>query len=73
MFEDNAKAIEFAFTKDETKSKNLNIKYLQFREEVKKGTISLYHKRTEDQIIDICRKPLPEASFTKFRERMMQW
>jgi hypothetical protein len=29
-------------------TKHLNIKYHHFREEVRKGTISLYHTRTED-------------------------
>jgi hypothetical protein len=40
---------------------------------VKKGTISIYYTRTEDQIADILTKPLPEASFTKFREKIMEW
>jgi hypothetical protein len=42
-------------------------------EEVRKRTISIYHTKTEDKIADIFTKPLPEASFTKFRERMMGW
>ena len=56
-----------------TRTKHLNIKYHHFREEVRKGTVSIYHTRTEDQIADIFTKPLPEASFVKFRERMMGW
>jgi hypothetical protein len=55
------------------RTKHLNIKYHHFREEVRKGTISIYHTRTEDQIADIFTKPLPEASFVKFREKMMGW
>jgi hypothetical protein len=40
---------------------------------VKKGTISIYHTRTEEQIADIFTKPLPEQPFMKFREKMMGW
>jgi hypothetical protein len=40
---------------------------------VRKGTISTYHTRTEEQIADVFTKPLSKSSFTKFRERMMGW
>ncbi len=74
VFEDNAGAIEIATVpKMRPRSKHLNIKYHHFREEVRKGTVSIYHTRTEDQIADIFTKPLPEASFVKFRESMMGW
>jgi hypothetical protein len=49
------------------------MKYHHFREEVRKGTISINHTRTEDQIADIFTKPLPEVPFVKFREKMMGW
>jgi hypothetical protein len=39
------------------RTKHLNIKYHHFREEVRKGTISIYHTRTEDQIADILPSP----------------
>jgi len=55
------------------RTKHLNIKYHHFREEVKKGTISIYHTRTEAQIADIFNKPLPEQPFMKLREKMMGW
>jgi len=72
VFEDNAGAIEIATVpKMRPRTKHLNIKYHHFREEVRKGTVSIYH--TKDQIADIFTKPLPEASFVKFRERMMGW
>jgi hypothetical protein len=58
---------------DQRRTKHLNIKYHHFREEVRKGTISIYHIRTEDQIADIFTKPLPEVHFVKFREKMMGW
>jgi hypothetical protein len=74
VFEDNAGAIEIAnVPKMRPRTKHLNIKYHHFREEVRKGTISIYHTRTEDQIADIFTKPLPEAPFVKFREHMMGW
>ncbi len=55
------------------RTKHLDITYHHFREEVRKGTISIYHTRTEDQIADIFTKPLPEVPFMKFREKMMGW
>jgi len=74
VFEDNAGAIEIAnVPKLRPRTKHLNIKYHHFREEVRKGTVSIYYTRTEDQIADIFTKPLPEASFTKFREKIMGW
>jgi hypothetical protein len=74
VFEDNAGAIEIAkVPKMRPRTKHLNIKYHHFREEVRKGTISIYHTKTEDQVADIFTKPLPEQSFTKFRENMMGW
>jgi hypothetical protein len=54
VFEDNAGAIEIAnVPKMKLRTKHLNIKYHHFREEVRMGTISIYHTRTEDQIADI--------------------
>ncbi len=74
VFEDNAGAIEIAnVPKMRPRTKHLNIKYHHFREEVRKGTISIYHTRTEDQIADVFTKPLPEVPFVKFRESMMGW
>ncbi len=55
------------------RTKHLNIKYHHFREEVKKGTISIYHVSTEEQIADIFTKALGESLFMKLRERMMGW
>jgi hypothetical protein len=74
VFEDNAGAIEIAnVPKMRPRTEQLNIKYHHFGEEVRKGTISIYHTRTEDQIADIFTKPLPEVPFVKFREKMMGW
>jgi hypothetical protein len=66
VFEDNEGAIKIAnVPKIRPRAKHLNIKYSEER------GISIYHTRTEDQMADIFTKPLPEASFTKFRERIM--
>jgi hypothetical protein len=44
VFEDNAGVIEIAnVPKMRPRTKHLNIKYHHFREEVKRGTISIYH------------------------------
>jgi hypothetical protein len=68
IFEDNVGAIEMAnIPTMRPRTKHLNIKYYHFREEVSKGTISIHHMRTEEQIADILTKPLPEASFRKLR------
>jgi hypothetical protein len=70
VFEDNAGAIEIAnVPKMRSRTKHLNIKYHHFREEVKKGTISIYHTRTEEQIVDIFTKPLPELPLTNLGKR----
>ncbi len=43
------------------RTKHLNLKYHHFREEVKKGTISIHHVSTMDQMADIFTKPLEEG------------
>jgi len=58
---------------NQRRTKHLNIKYHHFREEARKGTISIYHRRTKEQIADILIKPFPEVPCTKFREKMMSW
>jgi hypothetical protein len=74
VFEDNAGAIEIAnVTKMRPRTNYLNIKYHHFREEVRKGTINIYHTRTEGQIADTFTKLWPEVPFVKFREKMAGW
>jgi len=74
VFEDNEGAIEIAnVPKMRPRTKHLNLKYHHFREEVKKGTISIYHVSTKDQMADIFTKPLEEGQFTKLRMRMIGW
>ena len=74
VFEDNAGAIEIAkVPKMRPRAKHLNIKYHRFREEVKKGTVSIYHVGTKDQIADIFTKPLDESLFKSLRVKVMGW
>jgi hypothetical protein len=54
-------------------NKHLNIKYHHFREEVKKGSISIYYVGAEDQVTDIFTKALGEALFMNLRERVLGW
>jgi hypothetical protein len=74
VFEDNAEAIEIAnVPKMRPRTKHLNVKYLHFREEVRKGTISIYHVGTKEQVADIFTKALDEGLFEKFRKAIMGW
>jgi hypothetical protein len=51
------------------RTKHLNIKYHHFREEVKKGTISIYHTRTAEQIADISPSPYLNNLFQSIGKR----
>jgi hypothetical protein len=74
VFEDNEGAIEIAkVPKMRPRTKHLNIKYHHFREEVSKGTVSIYHVKTEDQMADMLTKPLDQKLFEAHREKMMGW
>jgi hypothetical protein len=55
IFEDNEGAIEIAkVPKMRPRTKYLNIKYHHFREEVKKGTVNIYHvnRRADGRHVD---------------------
>ncbi len=74
IFEDNEGAIEIAkVPKMRPVTKHLNSKYHHFREEVKKGTVSIYHVGTKEQIADIFTKPLQEGLFRSLRVKLMGW
>jgi len=74
VFEDNAEAIEVAnIPKMRPRTKHLNLKYHHFREEVRKGNISIYHVGTKEQVADIFTKALDEGLFEKFRKAIMGW
>jgi hypothetical protein len=70
----NEGAIEIAkVPKMRPRTKHLNIKYHHFREEVKKGTVSIYHVTTGEQMADMLTKPLDESLFERHRKKMMGW
>jgi hypothetical protein len=72
VFVDNIGAIEIAKEpKMRPRTKHLNIKYHNFREEIKKGTVSIYHLGTKDQIADIFTKPLDESIFKSLRVKLL--
>lgn len=47
------------------RTKHLNLKYNDFREEVKKGTISVYHVGTKVQVANIFTKALGKRNIPK--------
>ncbi len=72
VFENNEGAIEIAeMPKMRPRTKHLNIKYYHFKEEVSKGTVSIYHLKMEDQMADMLTKPLDQKLFEVHREKMM--
>ncbi len=74
IFKDNEGAIEIAkVPKMRPRTKHLNIKYHHSREEVKKGTVSIYHVATGEQMADMLTKPLDETLLAKHRRKMMGW
>jgi hypothetical protein len=74
VFEDNPGAIEIATAPMmRPRTKHLNIKYHHFKEEVKKGIISIHYVPTYEQIADIFTKALAEGLFWKMRKKMVGW
>jgi hypothetical protein len=55
------------------RTKHLNIKYHHFREEVKKGTVSVHYVNTGEQMADMLTKPLEQTLFERHRGKMMGW
>jgi hypothetical protein len=51
----------------------LFVKTLHFREEVKKGTVSIYHVATGEQMADMLTKPFDETLFMKHGKKIMGW
>ncbi len=74
VFKDIAGAIKIAnVPKMRPRTKHFHIKYHHFREEVRKGTISVYHVGTKEQVADIFTKALDEGLYEKFRKAIMGW
>ena len=52
------------------KSKHIEIKYHYIRDMVQRGAVNLLYVATEEQIVDVLRKPLARLKFEYFRERL---
>ena len=56
-------------------TKHISIRYHFIREHVMEGTIELHFVPTDQQLADIFKKPLPEATFSKLVNElgMVNW
>ena len=73
-FEDNTGALELSkVPKMRPRTKHINIKYHHFREHVQKGTITVEHVDTKNQVADIFTKPLAAPLFLKHCKDIMGW
>jgi hypothetical protein len=74
LFEDNSGALEMAKSpKLRPRTKHINLKYHQFREDVENGDVSIHKVDTTEQMADIFTKALPLPIFPKFRQMIMGW
>jgi len=53
------------------KSKHIDIAYHHVRDLVENGTINVLHVPSEENLADICMKPLPWPRFTYLREKVL--
>ena len=73
-FEDNKGEIELAKeTKYRPPTKHLSIKWLRFREHIKRGTSKIFYIETNEQQADIMTKPLAKPQFEYLRKHIMEW
>ena len=74
VFEDNQSTIAVAQAPSMLpRTKHIALKYHHFREFVLNGTIEIRYVNTTEQLGDIFTKPLPSASFTYLRHKLMGW
>ena len=52
------------------KSKHIEIKYHYIRDMVQKGVVKLQYVVTDEQIADVCMKPLARVKFEYFMEKL---
>ena len=73
-FEDNKGEIELAKEpKYRPRTKHLSIKWLHFREHIKRGTSKIFYIETNEQQADIMTKPLAKPKFEYLRKHIMEW
>ena len=71
-FEDNSGALEMAkVPKMRPRTKHLNNVYHHFRESVQSNEVTLIAVRTDKQLADLLTKPLPDALFQRFRDKVL--
>ena len=74
VFEDNNSATKLAKApKICPRTKYIALKYLHFREHVRKGLIKINPIDTLEQVADIFTKDLPFPIFNYLRKNMMDW
>ena len=73
-FEDNRSCIEIATNhKTRPRTKHLSVRLHHFRSHIVRGSITIEHISTKEQIADIFTKPLPRVQFAKLRDKLMSW
>ena len=71
-FEDNSGALEMAkVPKMRPRTKHLNNVYHHFCESVQKNEVTLIAVRSDEQLADLLTKPLPNALFQHFRDKVL--
>ena len=72
-FEDNSGALEMTkVPKMRPRTKHLNNMYHHFRKSVQNNEVTLIAVKTENQLADHLKKPLPENLFQRFRDKVLQ-
>ena len=74
VFEDNSGTLELAqLPKVRPRTKHINQSFHHFSEYVERQEIHIQATPTEEQLVNILTKPLPENSFVCHRQSIMGW
>ena len=74
VFEDNSGALELArLPKMRPRTKHINQSFPHFCEHVERKDIIIKVTPSDQQMVDILTKPLPEAAFVRHRKSIMGW
>lgn len=72
FFEDNQSAIHISKNPEQHKRmKHVDLKYHFVRDKVEQGIVNLKYIPTDNQLADICTKPLARIKFEKFRKQFV--
>ena len=73
-FEDNKGSIELSKEpKYRPRTKHISIKWHHFREYIKRGTSKIVYIETNEQQVDIMKKPLAKPQFEYLRKHIIGW